>query len=484
MNLPASASAALVVLGLAVTTAAAAEVAPPVGFQAEQRVRESTRLDWEFVAGPPARLPAGYDSRRLRYQLFVPEDYKATSTWPLVVFVSPGDAPLGWKSWEKPCEDAGWLYAAAVGAGNDCPPAQRVRSVCDVIDDVRRHYRVDPDRTYLAGQGGGAALAFRLAATLPEWFGGVILLGGDGELPASDHLRERLRERLSVALVCGADDRARGRLEKFQLPLLTGLGVRARLWVVPDQGHALPPPTVLAQVQRWLEEDHKRRVADSRLQGTSADETPSRLTLAGRALAQAKEELLEPAQTYRAVARLKWLTARFGPSQAGRQAQQLLGEIRDDPVIGRRLREQSDAASRRLYLARAAALEKSGRLAEARRAWEVAGSLADTPAGRRQSATEVRRLMSLMARTPYLGLTLEGDTTVVRAAVLGGPAQQAGLRPRDRLEQVSGVKVDSPAAVRRQVERCKPGDALAVVVSRRGRSLTVAVKVGAVPVEE
>jgi predicted esterase len=473
---------ALVGLGLGVGASRPAD--PAVGFQADRRVRESTRLDWEFVAGPGARLPAAYDPRKLRYQLFVPAAYKASSAWPLVVFVSPGDAPLGWKAWQKPCEQAGWLYCAAIGAGNDCPLGQRVRSVCDMLDDVRRQYRVDPNRTYLAGLGGGAGLAFRLATALPEWFGGVILLGGEGELPGSDHLREALAERLSVALVCGEKDRARARLEKVQVPLLTGLGVRTRLWVVPGQGHTLPPAAVLTEAQRWLEEDRERREADSRPLGISVDEVPSRLVLAGRALALAKEELRKPAQTYRAAARLRWITARFGTTQAGQQAQDLLRETADDPVSGRRLREQSEAASRRLSQARATALEAVGQLAEARRAWQAVARLADTPALRRQAAGQVQRLGDLMARTPYLGLTLEGDTTVVRSAAAGGPAQQAGLRVGDRVLEVDDIKVASPAAVRRLLERCKPGDELPMLVARGKSSLALVVKVGAVPAHE
>jgi predicted esterase len=471
-------AAALVVFGLAAGKNRSAE---PVGFQPERRVHESTRLDWEFAAGAGARLPASYDPRKLRYQLFVPDDYKAKSAWPLVVFVSPGDAPLGWKTWQKPCEQAGWLYCAAIGAGNDCPQAQRIRSVCDMLDDVRRHYRIDPDRTYLAGHGGGAALAFRLAAALPEFFGGVILMSGDGELPGSDHLRERLRERLSVALVCGGNDRARTRLEKFRLPLLAGLGVRARLWVVPDQGHALPPPSILGQVQRWLEEDRKRREADSLEQGIAADETPSRTVLAGRALARAKEELRKPEQTYRAAALLKWAGARFNATPAGRQALELLKQVRGDPDSSKRLSEQTRAATRRLFLARAGALEKVGQPGEARRAWEEVRRLSGTPEQRRDAIAQVRRLTALMGRVPYLGVTFQGDTTMVRSTAPGGPAQRAGLRAGDRLEQMDGVKVADPTAVRRQLARSKPGDELHLIVARGELSLNIRVKVGALP---
>jgi len=88
-----------------------------------------------------------------------------------------------------------------------------------------------------------------------------------------------------------------------------------------------------------------------------------------------------------------------------------------------------------------------------------------------------------LARTPYLGLMLAGDTTLVRATTPGGPAQRAGLLPGDRLEMVGEVKVAEPAAVRRQLQRSKPGDELRLVVSRGKRSLMITVKVGAVPQE-
>ncbi len=188
------------------------------GFHLDRRVIEATRLDWEFAAGPGANLPGRYDSRRQRYQLFVPGAYQSTKTWPLVVFVSPGDDPMGWRAWRKPCEDADWFFAAPYGVGNSCPPGQRVRAILDVLDDVRARYRIDPDRTYLAGFSGGADPACRIAFALPDQFGGVIALSGDGPLPALDHLRRRMGERLSVALIRGSDDRTRQRQEKFLAP--------------------------------------------------------------------------------------------------------------------------------------------------------------------------------------------------------------------------------------------------------------------------
>src|SRR5437763_15779530 len=97
---------------------------PLTGYQPRAEVKEPTRLDWEFVAsgfGKDAlKLPADYDSKQQRYHLFVPRTYKAEKSWPLVVFVSPGDDPMGWRYWQKTCEHNGFLFCAAYGAGNNC----------------------------------------------------------------------------------------------------------------------------------------------------------------------------------------------------------------------------------------------------------------------------------------------------------------------------------------------------------------------------
>src|SRR5207253_8626226 len=121
-----------------VTTATAADTR----FQAEVKVQKPTRLDWQFAASgfgaDAAKLPSDYLSYQQRYQLFVPEDYADKKAWPLLVFVSPGDDPLGWRMWQKVCQEHSILFCAAYGAGNNQPAGVRVRIVLDMLDDVRR----------------------------------------------------------------------------------------------------------------------------------------------------------------------------------------------------------------------------------------------------------------------------------------------------------------------------------------------------------
>jgi hypothetical protein len=458
---------------------------PEMGFQPEVRVRAATRLDWEFAARafPPAeaRVSPAYDSRVQRYQLFVPPGYKAERTWPLVVFVSPGDDPLGWRYWRKVCEDHDVLFCAAYGAGNNWPAGRRARLVLDVLDDVRRRYRIDPERTYLAGFSGGARLACALAFALPEQFGGVLAVGGVAAPPRLAHQRHRVRERLSLALVAGAGDFNRRQLEDYAAPLFADLGVRSKLWVVPKLGHALPPADVLASAYAWLEADLKRRRADALARpalAASPEAAPPRSARAERALELAEAELRRPEATHRAVALMEAIAVRWELTEAADKARKRLAELRADPRVRKRLAEQAGAEERAGLAAEARARERAGQPRAARQAWQaLLEAHPGTPeAGR--AAGEVKRLAAVLARTPYLGATFEGDTTTVREVVPGGPAHRGGLRRGDRVLRLGAVRVTSLADLQRALQAHKPGDNLPVEVRRGGKAQALTVVVG------
>src|SRR5262249_46324103 len=186
-------------------------------------------------------------------ELFVPPGYNLRKPSPLVVFVSAGDSPQGWKAWEKVCRRRGIIFAGAYNAGNTTPIKKRARITLDVLDDVRRRLYTDPDRTYLSGISGGAGHACNIAFALPELFGGVVPVCAGYDLRPEPWLRQRVAERLSVALVTGTTDFNRPEVERLRLPVLRAYGVRSRLWVFPRMGHTLPEPTQLDPVVGWLE---------------------------------------------------------------------------------------------------------------------------------------------------------------------------------------------------------------------------------------
>src|SRR6185312_6217421 len=92
---------------------------------------------------PPADWLGDYDSTQQQYELFVP-GRAAKKPWPVILFISPSNEPMGWKRFEPLCKQQGILFVGPRGAGNNCPPKKRVRIVLDVLDDLRRHYSIDP----------------------------------------------------------------------------------------------------------------------------------------------------------------------------------------------------------------------------------------------------------------------------------------------------------------------------------------------------
>lgn len=475
----------LLTLVLAAWPATAGAEPPKTGFQSEVRVAAPTRIEWDFVAtgfGPDAlKLPTTFDSRKQRYQLFVPADYDAKKLWPLVVFISPGDDPLGWRYWQKVCEDKGLLFCAAYGAGNNCPPGQRTRIVLDMLDDVRRLYRIDPDQTYLTGFSGGGRMACTIAFNLPEYFGGVAPVGGTNPLPALSYLRHRAQERLSVAFVTGEKDFNRKENEEYMAPLVEELGVRSKLWVVPKLAHAIPGPEVLGEVHAWLADDLKRRQADAKARpglSVGPDEVPTHLQQAARQVETAEAELKQPERTWRAAALLQGVGTRWGRTEAAKRARKLLDDLAADPARAKLLAEQGGAEERTVLAAQGKAFERFGDRARALKAWQQLAQLhPDTPEGKK-AAEEAKRL----AATPYLGLRLADDNNKVAQVVPKGPADRAGLKPGDVLVRVEKAKIGSYADLRRALENHKPGDKVTLEVQRDGKSIAVQVELASLPV--
>jgi hypothetical protein len=484
---PAIGGGALLMLGCWL---AAAEP-PASGFLPEVSVRLPTRLDWEFVAGSispeETRLPADYESARQRYQLFVPPGYKRNRAWPLVVFLSPGDAPLGWHSWQKVCEDNDVFFCCAYGAGNNVPPGRRIRIVLDMVDDVRRRYHISPEETYLAGFGGGARLACTLAFSLPEYFGGVAAICGGSPPHGLDYLRHRARDRLSVAVVTGADDPDRRECGVYLAPLLEDLEVRTRLWSVPKMGHEMPPADVLGEVYTWLETDLLRRrqdVKDRPGLAVGADEVPTRKVQAERMLAAGRADILQPDRVYLGVALLLGVVARWDKTDAADQARELLRGVRDEPRRLERLAAQGGSEERKVLAAHARALDRFGQSQAALETWELlAKSHPGTPEAAK-AAEEIRRLGALVTSSPYLGLQFEGETTVVHTVVPRGPAARAGVRRGDQVLKVGQTATVSLADLRSALRAVKPGDKLELEVRRAAESVNLTVEVGTPPPPE
>jgi dienelactone hydrolase len=355
MKSPARAPALSALLGLLLASTGAAAADPPRGLQARVRVSAETRLDWTFavatrsVARPPAEWLGDYDSTKQEYLLFVPPTYNPRQAYPVVLFIAPGNDAGGWKEWEPVCKKEGVIFAAPYGAGNGVSGKRRARIVLDVLDDVRRNYTIDPDRTYITGFSGGGRIACAIGFALPEYFGGVLPVCAAGELREEPWLRHRAIDRLSVGFLTGENDFNRGECERFRGPVLAEVGVRTRVWVAPKVGHSVPA-ALLPEAFKWLEDGlaKRRELAKkfpaSRVAGSTA---PGREDWAKLLLREGKDRLADKKTQYSGLMQLKGCLDRWPDTAAGAEAKKLLLEYDAKPE---KPWEEEDIAEQRRFL--------------------------------------------------------------------------------------------------------------------------------------
>jgi len=321
-------------------TSAKCQVRPVAGHHRSIQVQAETRLDWIFgmanqsLAEIPANLLGEYDSTAQSYELFVPQQANAKQPSALVLFISPGNKSSGWNAWRKVCEQRGILFAGPHAAGNNCPQAQRVRIVMDVLDDVRRRFAIDADRTYVSGFSGGGRIACQLGFSLPEYFGGVVPICAAGDLRQESWLRQRVTDRLSVALLTGENDFNRSEVERYRGPILQELGVRTKIWVFPKLGHGLPKGNQLGEVFTWLEDGLKSRQAFAKRYPASRMNTGKimdRQTWATALFTEASGRLEKKETVYSGLMQMKGIRRRWPDLPEAEKALAVLGRFDGQP---------------------------------------------------------------------------------------------------------------------------------------------------------
>lgn len=309
--------------------------APKEGYTPEISVSEPTRLDWVFTTAtqspakpPPNLLPKDFDSTKQTYELFVPKRKDAKQMAPAILFISAANEPQGWKTFEKPCKELGFVFIGVRGAGNDVPGPKRCRIVLDCLDDVRRQIPLDPDRTYIAGFSGGARMSCAIGFALPELFGGIMPICASGDLRPEPWLRHRAIDRLSVAMITGTTDFNRGEVERWRGPFYKEIGIRTKVWT-PSIGHTLPPTTVAAEAIKWLEEARpKRGELAKKFPATraSSESPPSRDDAAKALLAEAQEKIKSKDTLHAGLMLMKGVLERWPDLPAAADAKKTLLE--------------------------------------------------------------------------------------------------------------------------------------------------------------
>jgi pimeloyl-ACP methyl ester carboxylesterase len=142
---------------------------------------------------PPNDSPVGepgvgreylYTGKLQYYGMYVPPSYPtARKALPLIIYLHglnglPCEPFNNVDGIEQPLEQRGYLLAAPLGRGDYWYRGAGERDVLDVLRDVQRHYRVDPNRIYLMGHSMGGAGTYNIALRHPDLFAAVAPVEG------------------------------------------------------------------------------------------------------------------------------------------------------------------------------------------------------------------------------------------------------------------------------------------------------------------
>lgn len=129
------------------------------------------------------------DLSQERFAVYAPA--KAPSGgYGLMVFVPPWPQAKLPPAWASVLDRYGFIFVSAARSGNEATDlGRRAPLALLAAETIRRRYRVDPERIYIAGFSGGSRVAVRLALAYPDLFRGALLSGGsdtigDGQFAA------------------------------------------------------------------------------------------------------------------------------------------------------------------------------------------------------------------------------------------------------------------------------------------------------------
>ncbi len=131
------------------------------------------------------------------YRLYVPTDYNPSSSYPLLVLLHGmgGDENTMFDGYGngaviKTAEHHSYLVVCPKGRGAAAMyRGSAEQDVIDVLADVRRAYKVNPNRIYLAGHSMGAYGTWSVAADYPDLFAALGPISGGGDTAIAAKLK-------------------------------------------------------------------------------------------------------------------------------------------------------------------------------------------------------------------------------------------------------------------------------------------------------
>jgi predicted esterase len=207
------------------------------------------------------------------YRIYVPTTYNDSKAHPLVIALHGmgGDENSYFEAYDKgafkvAAEDHGYIVACPKGRK---PASMYIgdaeRDVMDVIEEVKRAYRIDPDRIYLTGHSMGGFGTWSIAMNHPDVFAALAPVAGGVTNPANMSKIAHIPQ-----IVIHGDKDPTVSVERSRVMVAMGkkLGVELKFIEVPGGDHGSVVASTFKDVFEWFN-THKRKTPEAKAAGNS-----------------------------------------------------------------------------------------------------------------------------------------------------------------------------------------------------------------------
>lgn len=179
------------------------------------------------------------------YQITLPRGYDATAKqeWPTILFLAGAGeqaADLSAINSHGPCAKMRdepafreWCPFIVVSPQHDNSP-ERAKAIVELLDDLQKKLRMDPDRVYCTGLSLGGTTTWTVSNAAPDKFAAIAAFNGRDR--CVDVAAKNLKYVPTWIVVGGADgDFFNGSVHMYQI--LSAAGNDVHLTVIPNEGH-------------------------------------------------------------------------------------------------------------------------------------------------------------------------------------------------------------------------------------------------------